>query len=114
MASDRAAAAEAPDAPGTRATVVIPAGDRVAQLSACLESLALQDHPDFEVIVVDDCSSDGTAEYLREFGTSRPGLRLRVLRNERPRGANPSRNRGVCTATGALVAFLDSDCIAEP
>lgn len=95
-------------------SVVIPTCNRRAVLRRCLEALAEQTHRDFEVIVVDDCSDDDTLEFLTQFADHHPELRLRVLRNESHAGANPSRNRGIREARGDLVAFEDSDCLADP
>jgi len=80
----------------------------------CLEALAAQTFPDLEIVVVDDGSRDETPSMLERFRAEHPETRLVVLRNDRNRGANTSRNRGVLAATGELVAFLDSDCIARP
>jgi len=66
------------------------------------------------VIVVDDASTDGTVEFLTRFESEHPSLRLRWLRHDQHRGANPSRNRGIRASEAPIVAFLDSDCIAEP
>jgi glycosyltransferase involved in cell wall biosynthesis len=100
--------------PARMVSVVIPTRDRRGILERCLEALAAQTHPNFEIVVVDDCSSDGTPEFLRQFADSHPDLALRWLRNETNIGANRSRNRGIRAARGELAAFTDSDCIAEP
>ena len=95
-------------------SVVIPTCNRRAILQRCLEALAAQTYENYEIIVVDDCSTDDTPEFLARFAEQHPDLNLRCLRNENHAGANPSRNRGIEIATGDLVAFLDSDCIADP
>ncbi len=95
-------------------SVVIPTCNRRAILQRCLDALAAQSYDDYEVIVVDDCSTDDTPEFLARFADQHSDLKLRCLRNEHHAGANPSRNRGIEIATGELVAFLDSDCIADP
>lgn len=94
-------------------SVVIPTCNRRTILSRCLAALADQTFGDFEVIVVDDCSTDNTIDMLESLRRDRPLLRLRWFRNERHAGANASRNRGIQAASGEIVAFLDSDCIAE-
>jgi glycosyltransferase involved in cell wall biosynthesis len=95
-------------------SVVLPTCDRADLTIRCLDALVAQTHPDLEIIVVDDGSADETPERLAAFQSAHPDERLVVLRNERNLGANASRNRGVAAASGTLVAFLDSDCIAEP
>jgi GT2 family glycosyltransferase len=99
------------------ASVVIPTYDRRQALAHCLEAVSRQTARRFEVIVVDDGSTDDTATWLDSLTRLqpwRPALRLRVLRNPRNIGANPSRWRGVLAAQGEIVAFLDSDSIPEP
>ena len=95
-------------------SIVIPTCDRQEMLSRCLQALARQTYTRFEVVVVDDCSTDDTPALLRQMAATPDMPPLRALRNERPLGANPSRNRGIQEACGEFVAFLDSDCIAEP
>jgi glycosyltransferase involved in cell wall biosynthesis len=91
--------------PMPRVSVVVPVHDGEATLAECLAALggqSLSGH-DFEVIVVDDGSTDGSAEVARRFGA-------RVVRQER-RGAPGARNRGLAVARGEWVAFTDADCI---
>ena len=97
-----------------RVSIVLPTCDRRDQTSACVSSLLEQDFDDFEIVLVDDGSADGTAEAVEALASTRPDRTVRVLRNERNLGANASRNRGVEAARGSLVAFLDSDCVADP
>ncbi len=94
-------------------SVVVPTCNRRAILEKCLSALARQTYPRYELIVVDDCSSDDTPELLRLFAEAHPALSLRWLRNTTHAGTNVSRNRGTHEARGELVAFLDSDCIAR-
>jgi len=95
-------------------SVVIPTCNRRDILSRCLQALTSQTYRPFEVIVIDDCSSDDTPQLLADFAATHEDLRLRWFRNEQPAGANPSRNRGIDAAEGEFVAFLDNDCIPEP
>jgi glycosyltransferase involved in cell wall biosynthesis len=94
-------------------SIVIPTCDRAAILARCLEALIHQTHASCEIIVVDDCSSDGTADVLSEFGQAHPAVAFRWFRNPTHAGANASRNLGIRQARGSLVAFLDADCIAR-
>jgi glycosyltransferase involved in cell wall biosynthesis len=106
---------QAPAAPDTpEVSVVIPTCNRRDLLQKCVEALARQTHPRFEVIVVDDCSTDDTPRFLEAFAAAHPHLVLRRLRNERQSGANVARNRGIRAARGEFIALIDSDSIAEP
>jgi glycosyltransferase involved in cell wall biosynthesis len=92
-------------------TVVIPTRDRWQLLStAALQAALLQEGVDREVIVVDDGSTDGTAEGLRSLADPR----LRVIRHERPRGVAQARNAGIAAARGEWVSFLDDDDVWSP
>jgi len=80
----------------------------------CLRSLTQQSFKDFEVIVVNDGSSDDTQSQLETFAAEYSGLNLQVIHHPLPRGANPSRNEAIRASRGSLIAFLDDDCAAEP
>lgn len=86
-------------------SVVMPVYNGAATLGQALDS-ALSQGVDLEVIVVDDCSTDGTAGVMERYGAD---PRVRYERNETNLGAAGSRNRGVAMARGLYVAFLDSD-----
>lgn len=88
-------------------SVVIPAYNRAAVIGDALESVKAQTHRRWEVIVVDDGSTDGTVERIE--AVARADRRIRLLRHERNRGAQAARNTGVRAATGDWIAFLDSD-----
>ncbi len=81
-------------------------------IRAARESLAAQNYPasSFEVVVVENASTDKTAEVVREFVQDHPNMRL--VRTSR-RGIAPSRNQGLSEARFAHVAFTDADCIAD-
>ena len=92
-------------------SVVIPTFNRADLVVEALGSVFAQTLDDLEAILVDDGSTDGTAERVRErfAGESR----LRVL--EKPNGgASSARNRGLDVARGRYVAFLDSDDLYLP
>ena len=79
-------------------------------LRAALASVFAQSFTDFEVIVADDCSTDGTADVLRRIDDPR----LRVLTNETNLGAAGSRNRAIGAAASPLLAILDADDMMAP
>ena len=92
-------------------TVVIPTYNRCRSLQRCLDSLCHQeDPPSFEVVVVDDGCTDGTAEMLAAYVAP---YSLRWIASERG-GPGAARNLGVTDAKGTLVLFLDDDCEADP
>lgn len=92
-------------------SIVIPTFNRADRVRACLDALARQTQPpsDFEVVVVDDGSSDGTAEMLE--GLSTP-FALRVVRQEN-QGNGGARNNGAEVASGRCLLFLDDDVVAS-
>jgi glycosyltransferase involved in cell wall biosynthesis len=91
------------------ASVVIPAHDAAATIGRTLEALRRQDlDGEFEVIVVDDGSADGTPEVAEASE-----LDVRVIRQER-RGAAAARNLGAAAARSEAIAFTDADCFPEP
>ncbi len=85
-------------------SVVIPTYNRKAFLGGAVRSVMEQTYSDFEIIVVDDGSSDGTAEWIAQHYPA-----IRLLRLPGNQGAAAARNRGIEAARGSLVAFLDSD-----
>lgn len=95
-------------------SVVVPTLNRPAKIRKCLTALSAQDHASFEVIVIDDGSTDDTPQQLAQIKADLPALTLTLLRNDEQMGANPSRNRGIQIAKGRYVAFLDDDCVADP
>lgn len=92
-----------------KVSVVIPTYDRAAKVQRAIESVLAQTMKDLEVVVVDDGSSDNTAEVLSaKFGDR---IRYYVQTNQ---GASVARNRGAEEARGEWIAFLDSDDLWEP
>ena len=85
-----------------RFSIVIPAYNAEAYLQPCLDSIFSQDFPDFEVIVIDDGSTDGTAALLHRYPQAK------VIRQEN-QGMSTARNRGIDEARGEYILFVDSD-----
>ncbi len=84
-------------------SVIIPTFNRLAFLREAIESVFAQSCQDFELIVVDDGSTDGTRAYLAGLGE-----RVRYL-HQKNSGPSAARNRGISEAKGVYLAFLDSD-----
>ncbi|WP_406002995.1 glycosyltransferase family 2 protein [Streptomyces sp. NBC_00829] len=98
-------------APGL--TVVIPCRNARATLGEQLAALSAQRTAfSWEVIVIDDRSTDGSADLARSFAERLP--QLRVLVNQRHRGAASSRNQGARCARGRALLFLDADDVVGP
>ncbi|MEY2469619.1 MAG: hypothetical protein QOF21_2317 [Actinomycetota bacterium] len=93
-----------------RVTVNIATRDRREMLARCLDGLARQTVRDFDVVVVDNNSTDGTLEDLARR-TGDP-FTLRIV--EEPGSLGAVRNAGVAVSTGEIVAFVDSDCVPTP
>jgi glycosyltransferase involved in cell wall biosynthesis len=89
-------------------SVIIPTHNRAGCLREAVDSVLAQEFRNFELIVVDDGSTDDTPRLLQEYGDA-----IRVLRQEN-RGVSAARNRGIAAARGALIAFLDSDDLWLP
>ena len=89
-------------------SIIIPTYNRWPMLGAAVESVLAQSYRDFELIVVDDGSTDGTATELVQFGS-----KLRYFQQDRS-GVSAARNLGVLKSRGRLIAFLDSDDLWRP
>jgi GT2 family glycosyltransferase len=87
-------------------SVVIPSYNRAYCIGRAVDSVLSQSYPQLEVIVVDDGSTDGTAEFLGDRYASEP--RVRCIRQEN-RGISAARNTGLRAARGDYIALLDSD-----
>lgn len=89
-------------------TVIIPTKDRRDELLECIESIFSQDYPKHkvELIVIDDGSHDGTRDLVSMFP-------CKLLSHVKSRGQSYCRNVGAEEAQGEILAFLDSDCVAE-
>lgn len=88
-------------------SVIVPAYNAEKFVGETLDSILGQTYRNFEVIVIDDCSKDGTYAVLEEYAAK--DERVRIFKNEKNSGVSETRNRGVALAQGELVAFLDSD-----
>ena len=92
-----------------KVTVVVPAYNVARHIDECLASIAAQTLEDWECVVVDDGSTDGTAERLREIDDPR----VRVMRQAN-QGVSAARNAGLMAACGEYLLFLDGDDRLHP
>jgi len=92
-------------ASGYTISVIIPLYNRRHEIGRAIASALQQSCAPDEIVVVDDASSDGSAEVVAALGERR----IRLLRHERNRGAAAARNTGIAAAEGDWIALLDSD-----
>ena len=90
-----------------RVSVVVCSYNAERTMAPCLASLETLDYPDCEVVVVNDGSTDTTLEIAKQF----PYCRIISQENK---GLSAARNVGAEAATGEIVAYTDSDCVADP
>jgi glycosyltransferase involved in cell wall biosynthesis len=88
-----------------KVSVIIPTHNRAGYLGGAIESVLKQTFKDLEVIVVDDNSTDNTAEVVRRF----KNRRINYIRKNTNKGPSAARNTGLAAARGKYIAFLDDD-----
>ena len=96
----------APDSLWPRISVVVCTFNGQRTIRDCLDGLCKLRYPDYEVIVVDDGSTDKTAAIAREYD-------FRIISTEN-RGLSAARNTGLAAATGEIVAYIDDDAFPDP
>lgn len=93
-------------------SVIIATHNREDLLPQAVDSILNQTYQDFEVIIVDDCSSDNSPEVIRQLENKDP--RIRSIRSEQNIGPGAARNLGINKAKGEFIAIMDDDDLAEP
>ena len=94
---------------GELVSIIMPNYNCEKYLKETIESVLNQTYQNWELLFVDDCSTDGSIEIVESFNDSR----IRILKNEKNSGAAISRNYGIREAKGRWIAFLDSDDLWE-
>ncbi len=92
-------------------SIVMPSYNTAQYIKQSIESILAQTYTAWELIIVDDCSTDNTDEAVSEFLSD---TRIRYIKNDRNSGAAVSRNRALREARGKWIAFLDSDDLWMP
>lgn len=92
-------------------SIIMPSYNTANYIAASIQSVLDQTYPNWELIIVDDCSTDNTDAVIAPFLSD---TRIRYLKNEQNSGAAISRNRALREAKGRWVAFLDSDDLWYP
>ena len=92
-------------------SVIMPSYNTAKYIGESIKSVLAQTYTDWELIIVDDCSTDNTDDVVKPFLSDE---RIKYLKNEENSGAAVSRNRAMREAKGEWVAFLDSDDLWLP
>lgn len=93
-------------------SVIVPVYNVKSYLSACLDSILNQDFSSYEVVIIDDGSTDGSGELADQYASRHPD-KVRVIHQEN-QGLGGARNTGIKNAIGEYVAFVDSDDWIKP
>ena len=93
-----------------RVSVVIPFYNAEKFIGECLESIFQQTFEDFEIIVVNDCSTDRSVEFVQKYSDPR----IRLINNSQNLGANITRNVGIENSCGEFIYFIDHDDVILP
>lgn len=93
-------------------SIVVPVYQVEAFITQTIEAVQKQSYQNWELILVDDCSKDGSCAIIERMATE--DSRICLIRQERNQGAAAARNCGVCHAKGRYLCFLDSDDLWEP
>jgi len=88
-------------------SVIIPTFNRKRLIKKAIESVLNQSYKNFELIIVDDGSTDGTEGFIKKL--SRKNKKIRYIKNKHKKGLPGARNQGIEISKGEFIAFLDSD-----
>lgn len=94
-----------------KVSIITPMHNSAKFISETINSVLNQTHKNFELILIDDCSSDETIKAVNVFLNDK---RIKLFKNEKNYGAAYSRNLGIREATGEYIAFLDGDDLWSP
>ena len=95
-------------------SIVVPVYNAAPYIENTVQMVLQQTYQDFDLILVDDCSTDNSVALLEELLEQRKDVRLRLVKKERNQGAAAARNTGLDMASGRYIAFLDADDVWLP
>lgn len=95
-------------------SIIIPVYNRAEKLIQTLKSLAHQTYTDYEVIIVNDGSTDGVEAAFAAYSKSLPDTNRFLFINQKNQGAPAARNRGLLEARGEFLLFCDADAVLRP
>ncbi|HAP94361.1 glycosyltransferase family 2 protein, partial [Epilithonimonas hominis] len=90
-------------------SIVIPVYNAENYIVRCLDSVKSQSYQDFEIVLINDRSTDNTLEVLTNYQTENKNLDIRIWTNEKNSGPSISRNFGMDNAKGSYIFFMDAD-----
>jgi glycosyltransferase involved in cell wall biosynthesis len=94
-------------------SIIIPIHNQADKIGACLKSILSQSYRDWELIIVNDGSTDNLSEVLEKMSNDLFGKNVKIFSKDNE-GSNPTRNFGFAQSSGEYVIFCDADIIMEP
>lgn len=95
-------------------SIIVPVYNVEKYIGETIDCVIAQTYEDWELLLVEDCSSDGTAERIVQIMEAEKDPRIRLLRQPSNQGAAMARNRGLKEAGGRYIAYLDADDLWAP
>lgn len=95
-------------------SIIIPAWNEQERIADCLKNATLQSVAPYEVLVVDNRSTDSTVHIVESFIRNHPDAHVRLLHQDEEQGLIPTRNYGLNHATGDVLGRIDADCMLKP
>ena len=92
-------------------SIIIPVYNVENYLPACLDSILCQEQSDFEIILIDDGSTDGSLNICKDYAWKNPRIKVITQKNQ---GVSAARNTGIKAAKGEYITFIDSDDLITP
>lgn len=99
---------------GPMVSIITPVYNLENVIEETVKSVLAQSFEDWELLLVEDCSQDGSVRKIQDFLEKSKDGRIRLLRQEKNSGAAKARNRGISEARGRYIAFLDGDDLWKP
>ena len=95
-------------------SIIVPVYNAGRYIKETMDSVRRQTWPEWELLLIEDGSSDGSAEMIEDYIQQTQDSRIRLIRQPSNKGAAEARNRGVREARGRFIAYLDADDLWRP
>ena len=96
------------------ASIVVCVYNRARAVIDCLNSILELNERNWELVLVDDCSTDTTPDVLAQYQKDHPDVEIKIVSNSLNLGVSGARNAGIAAASGRFIFFTDSDCTVDP